>query len=300
MTTTSYSSFLDQTTNAGYRAWIAEFHTALVAVGMVQTADAGQVNTATITVPGAGSTYNGYSLWHFVGSVLTLYLRFDFGSGALASWPSMMVTVGTGSDGAGGITGQSSTPAIFTNNNPPNSTITNYTSRMCHRPNAFSFSWKEASMGGGSGEHAGFLVVGTACDGSGAALSDGFGVLRMDVAASFSLSFQSIRSTASGAAAVETFIDTYRTIYIPGIPAVNSVASTGNTQIYLIELNYPDVIPWAWAGHVFITEAARGSTLLVALVGSATHTYVSVGNMSNNPYGATNRSGVYCPAMVYE
>lgn len=286
MTTASWSSVVDHTSDAAFRTWGAEI--GINMVGLVQTADTGQINWVTVTRPGV-NTAAGYEIWRFADS--TLFLKIEYGTGSGAAVPQMWITVGSGSNGSGTLTGQLSTRNIYTLQAGLASTITAYTSRLCAVANSFSISWKETA--GAATTNGGFLVIGKTVDGSGGAITTGFGVARQSN--TNSLSFQSVRLTATAT----TFNDVTTNTVVPGDPNTSSTASTGFSQAYQMPMNVPDVLPFNWMCHVLLTEAARGSSFLVAMVGASTHTYYSPGQISGSAYGPYT-TGRYCPAMIFE
>lgn len=106
-TTVDMSSF---TTDAKFRTWGSAVSAALLASGLTNTADTGQINWTTVTKPVATTTKAGYEIWRFNDSLQStkpIYFRLDYGSNGVASGnsPCTWLTVGTGTDGAGTITG---------------------------------------------------------------------------------------------------------------------------------------------------------------------------------------------------
>lgn len=96
----------DITTDAAFRAWAQMIHDSLAAVGLIQTADTGQINLATVLTP-ATSTFAGYEIWRFNDSDQAnnpIYFKIEYGKGGLASRENWRINVGTGSDGAGTLT----------------------------------------------------------------------------------------------------------------------------------------------------------------------------------------------------
>lgn len=94
-------------TDAHWRAWVQFVHD-VFALGWVQTSDTGQITISTSTKPGAGSTVVGYEVWKMNDSLQAtkpVFLKIEYGSGGAANTPAWWLTIGTGSDGAGGITG---------------------------------------------------------------------------------------------------------------------------------------------------------------------------------------------------
>lgn len=290
MTKASTSSFLDHSGDAGFRAWGLEFSTQTGVVGLVQTADTGQINWTTVTRPGI-NTAGGYEIWRFADS--TLFLKIEYGTNASAASPAMWITVGTGSNGTGTLTGQLSTRNLFVSAAVPASTVTNYTSRWCAIADAFSVTWKEISMG--ATLNGGYLVIGKTCDGTGTSTTTGFAVIR-DSSASGTISKQSVRIVATAT----TYNDVSTDITVIGDPGASSLTAGGSQQAYEISVNIPDVQPFCYACTVLISEAARGSTLVVAMVGSTTRTYISPGQISANTYGAGLNTGRYTCAMIWE
>jgi hypothetical protein len=93
-----------------FRAWGSALSAAVGAAGCVQTADTGQINWASVTVPGAGSTSAGYEVWRFndtLQSTAPIYFKLEYGSSAVTAAGGLWLTVGTGSDGAGNISNAS-------------------------------------------------------------------------------------------------------------------------------------------------------------------------------------------------
>jgi hypothetical protein len=109
MTTSTFTAVPQVTTDAEFRNWGGGFAAALAAVGMVKTADTGQINWATVLKPASGNTQQGYEIWRFndtLQATAPIFLRVGYGAGATVAVPSLFLTVGKGSDGAGTITGQ--------------------------------------------------------------------------------------------------------------------------------------------------------------------------------------------------
>lgn len=102
--------------DANFRTWGSYIAARLLAVGMVQTADTGQINWTTVTAPAAISTYQGYEIWRFADTLQAtapVYFKLEYGSGNVAAAnPGMRITFGTGSDGAGNLTGTLSASVV--------------------------------------------------------------------------------------------------------------------------------------------------------------------------------------------
>lgn len=90
---------------ANFRAWAKKISEGLAAVGMVKTADTGQINFETVEAP-AVNEYAGYEIWRFNDSEQSerpIYFKIQYGRGATEPAPAIKVTVGKGSDGSGNL-----------------------------------------------------------------------------------------------------------------------------------------------------------------------------------------------------
>jgi hypothetical protein len=96
------------TTDATFRLWGKFISDSLTSAGIVLTGDTGQINWATVTTPAAANTKQGYEIRRFADALQAtkpVFFKLSFGSGAAAGRPAIWITIGTGSDGAGNITG---------------------------------------------------------------------------------------------------------------------------------------------------------------------------------------------------
>lgn len=95
--------------NTPFRAWGLAWSTALQAADALQkTTDTGQVDWSTVTGPTVANTVSGYEMYRFKDSLQStapIFLKVEWGNGTTAANGQMWFTVGTGSDGAGTITG---------------------------------------------------------------------------------------------------------------------------------------------------------------------------------------------------
>lgn len=108
MTTATFSVAPDLTTDATFRAWGSTLSAALATVGMVKTADTGQIDWATVVKPSGSNAFMGYEVWRFndaLQSTAPIFLKVEFGSGGVATRPAIKFTSGKSSNGAGVIGG---------------------------------------------------------------------------------------------------------------------------------------------------------------------------------------------------
>jgi hypothetical protein len=151
MTTASTNTVLDHTTDAGFRTWGNELMTALITtLGLTQTADTGQLAfPMTVTTRPAINTAAGYYILRFndtLQATTPIFIKVEVGTGASAAVPALWITVGTGSNGSGTLTG-ASTRIYCGNSSAVTSTVTNFVSRACYNPaqGVLWIDWKQAA-----------------------------------------------------------------------------------------------------------------------------------------------------------
>jgi hypothetical protein len=110
MTAYTWMAQYQQTTDAEFRAWGSAIKTALSTVGFVQTSDTGQIDWTTVLAPTVATTSQGYEIWRLndaAQSTCPIYFKIEYGSGSTtpSARPNIWVTIGTGSNGSGTITG---------------------------------------------------------------------------------------------------------------------------------------------------------------------------------------------------
>lgn len=137
MTTSSTNTTIANTSTATFDAWINEIYTNLVTnCGLTQTADTGQLaNPTTVALPGTTQTSAGYYIFRFndtLQATSPIFIKLEFGTGNTTTGPAMWITVGTGSNGSGTITGTVMTRVGVLGGSAPISTVANFTSRYCY------------------------------------------------------------------------------------------------------------------------------------------------------------------------
>lgn len=97
----------DSSTLARFKEWAQDISGAFAALGLVKTGDTGQVDWATIAaVPANASPV--YEIWRLNDSLQAtapFFLKIEYGVGTTAANPSVWITGGTGTNGAGALTG---------------------------------------------------------------------------------------------------------------------------------------------------------------------------------------------------
>jgi hypothetical protein len=117
VTTSQFTVAGSNAGDAAFRAWGKGLSDALVAVGMVRTADTGQINWTTATAP--ANNYSGYEIFRFNDALQTthpLFLKIEYGAPASGA-PQIRTQFGKGSNGAGALTGAFGAALVQTTSN---------------------------------------------------------------------------------------------------------------------------------------------------------------------------------------
>ena len=95
-------------TNAHFRAWGGNISSSFSTCGWVQTSDTGQINWTTIAAPAQANVVCGYEIWQMNDSLQStspVFFKIEYGAGTAQTNPTIYMTVGSGSNGSGGLTG---------------------------------------------------------------------------------------------------------------------------------------------------------------------------------------------------
>ena len=296
MTTQSWSTRVRHDSDATFREWGSELNTKMAAAGLVQTADTGQINWTTVTRPGT-NTDAGYEVWKLNDSLFgtaPIYIRFDYGTAGSATQPSIKATVGTGTNGAGTLTGTALTTAKRTNGNNAAAVDTAYQSYCCCTEGFFGLAWKTTNQ-----LTATFFVCRTV-DNTGAYTATGAMVYWGNGLNSSVTATQALRFAATAAAyTAQTALPNTALCINPQTPTATTVGS--DTQAMVAWTITPTILPLIGLCGVGNGEVSLGSTFSITIVGSTAHTYVAL-DEKQGPIGtvAANATGGLKPAMLWE
>jgi hypothetical protein len=281
MTTQSYNTVLAQTSDAEFRAWGLELHNALVAAGLVNTSDTGQIDFATV-VRAAGNTAAGYKIYRFndaLQATAPIFLKLEFGSSSSNTAPNMWLTVGTGTNGAGTINGTVTPRRTTARSSLPGSAVTNYPTHLCVAPGYAGLAWKR---GGTANQGQGGFHVCRSCDGGGNPTAEGVIVYTCAASAqpfdAYTLWFAS--STAR---------DTANTGYcmVGGyLGADTSTAAGLDVQAYKHYAGWPRMRCNPYLLAAYITDIPVDTVFTETPVGSTPRTYRAVGTAFGYAGGA--------------
>lgn len=128
------------TDDATTRLRIQHVHDAILAAGLVQTSDTGQLVPSAATTPAASSS-SGFTIYRFNDSrqgVDPLFMRVDWFVGTFSRRFAPRITTGTGSNGSGTLTGQVSVQhSVGGSTNGTSGTITALQTYACHTEGFF-------------------------------------------------------------------------------------------------------------------------------------------------------------------
>lgn len=278
MTTQSWVTVVDQTTDAAFRTWVAEFISKITAAGLIQTLDTGQINTLTVT-RAAINTDAGYAIFRFNDTQQAsapVFIRFNFGSSTAITIPRISVQIGTASNGTGTVSGLGSAfTDIIAGSSAISSTITARTSYCCAVDGCFWIAWKIGATTAGGSPPEGFVFISRYTDNTGAAIPDGIATIYspQTTAGLVPRSFNYVDGTTFTAGNLTT----------SGGQTVWGVTSSlvGTTpQTYQLLYITPRVRPHNFASIAIQSELAIGVQYQAVLTGSSTRNYISATSAS--------------------
>jgi hypothetical protein len=150
----------DLSTLANFKDWAQSVNLALTAFGWTQSADTGQVNWGSIASVPASNAYV-YEIWQPGDGKTTFFVRIDYGNNG-GTTPAIKIQAGTTTNGAGTLTGFTTTQCSLTTSG--NSGTTPYNCLFCGDSGSFSVMlWRDVTSSGNA-----FFGVDRSRDASGA------------------------------------------------------------------------------------------------------------------------------------
>jgi hypothetical protein len=104
MATSQQFLVCDSSTVANFKQWGQAISLTFSTFGWLQSSDTGQVNWSTIAaVPGSGAFV--YEIWEPNDGLTNFFVKLEYGNVSGTNCPSLRVSIGTGTNGAGTLTG---------------------------------------------------------------------------------------------------------------------------------------------------------------------------------------------------
>jgi hypothetical protein len=284
MATQSWAHNFDHDGDAGFQAWGDDLNTRLDAVGLVQTADTGQIDWSTVSRP-SFNTMAGYEIWRFddaLQGTAPIFLRFDFGTDNEADRPRIEVTVGTGSNGSGTLTG-TVTSAYEITAGDGNTDGTAAQSFLCHVDGFLGLVWgrngPEANLNWGT------FHLCRSCDSSGDPTASGAFVMYQNGPVLFSTT---VNATMAAHASIDFANSTVWEAAAPAstafpacclIPGTvgNITLPNGDTPVWLLWGAKPDAFPVFGLCVVHEDHVSETGTFSASPVGATSRTFINVG-----------------------
>lgn len=293
MTALQYSTPIDHSTDPGFRAWALELSTYLQSAGLVKTADTGQINFVTVSKPSANTAagYEIYTLNDSLAGTRPVYIKLEYGSGSTNIIPQIWITTGSGSNGAGALTGYLTTRKTSLFHGSLLSTVTNYTTSICVTDGFVGVAFK---LGASSvnNNNAGFFAVCRSCSDSGVVTGDWLSVYTTPTSSTAAIQQQTMDYIGNQLYSITD--SSYSTV-------VGNVASSlvgMDIQVYKHFAITPRVRPVFQLFTVITNEGGTYNTFTTASVGSVSHNYISLGG--NVTRVSVNSQTTSSLAMLWE
>lgn len=293
MTTISYTSPVDMTSDATFRVWGAEFNTKLIAAGLVQTADTGQINWTTATRSGGG--YEVYRFNDSLQASAPIFIKLVYAVTG-ATPPQMTLSLGTGTNGGGTLTGITIS-SVSVSYQTSSTGTTAFPSFICVNEGFLGVVHKVGSVSGNSQIANTFFAIVRSCDSNGTPTATGAILYTHATGSGGSIQSAFARSMrfASPSAGVRLSTRSYCVVYGS---VTNSSLNDGTKQRYLHFMDIPDVVPVFGIFTVLIAEVPQSNFFSATVVGTTARTYLSIGLAGGS--GDCSDSNSYGLAMLWE
>ena len=311
VSTFSWMSAQSNASNAEFRKWVQGIHDALAACGLVQTADTGQIDIATVALPGT-STYGGYEIWRFddaLQATAPVFLKIEYGTGSSTTRPSIRITVSSATDGAGNPSGNIYLAALVPSGSMASSS-TEYASYASGDGSSINVILYPTPMLAGS---LGGFSISRSCDTSGAYNGDALAIVSHGANSPV---YQVVGIDGSDPS-VNCSKNTYLPVLLPytvnnaSQSASSTLSEDGTTApTFPVPCAAPGVTPWVLNNLVVIHPGDAGATsvIQVASINGQDRTYRAFTGIGNTTVqgsaalvsSATGVSARFLPAIAWE
>ena len=287
----------NNTTNAGFRSMGSTINSILSGIGLTQTSDTGQINWTTVNAPTGTNQIMGYEIWRFndtLQSTAPIFMKFEYGSaGSNYQQPQIYLSLGTGSDGAGNITGiyVTSTQINYNNYSVDQNYTSNLKSNACYNT-TYGVLWFSLWRNFQSSNNANMFqfYIGRSSDlSSGLPTGDG-------------VTWGMPQNGTSSGMTHKSYVFSNGIVYNIGtssysVPASFTGLLSGGSQVWRPMGAYPDGRVHSWLGDTLPASFADGTTFSTALIGSTNLTFMVL--YSDNTILNANSFATY-RALLYQ
>lgn len=297
MTTQSWSSRWRHDSDATFQEWATDLYNKLVAVGLVQHTDTGQLTSPVVAARPGVSTNAGFWIFRFNDTqqgTAPIFIRVDVGTGGGTTTPRISITKGTGTNGTGTLTGTclSILHFIHASGTSAHTVDTPRQSYFCHTDGFLGLKWKTVDA------LEGWFFICRTVDSSGAATATG-AIAGWGLSSASSMNAtQAYRYSSAQVAYTENTATGTALGMFPQTQASSAVGS--DLQAFVGYTITPQVSPLVGVCGVVDAEITSGSTFTATLVGTTPRTYIALTNLANFSVTAANATGGLKYAMLWE
>lgn len=246
--------------DAAFRVWGKWLSDALTTLGWAKTADTGQIDWTTVAKPAGTNTSAGYEIRTSPAQdgYQQLYIKVEWGTGSGATYPSLWVTLGTGSNGSGTLTGVVCTRDQFGATVSVTGAVTD---RFCGGNDWVVYGFSDTGTDSATG--AGFLAIERLTDVDGNYQTAGWAVVDFGGNASF---YQAL-----DAGAAYTSLTTLPITHVPPSYA-------GSSGVVFVALAIPQTgsACYPMRAVAFVAQANKGGSHSFAIFPGKTQTFQSL------------------------
>lgn len=286
MTTASTNTTFDHSSDAAFRVWGLEMSTQFTNIGLLKTADTGQIDWVTVNRPGGANTSGGYEIRVFADTLQStkpVYVKIEYGTGS-ATYPQVWVTVAVGSNGAGTLTGITTSRVTIGLNAAISSNVIQYQSRFCYKDGHVGMEWKRGSTANTLKPY-GYFTITRTVDNNGAWTGDGVHFVYMNTSTA-QMKQETINFTTS---TVDTSQAGFNTSYAFSGGLTTATMVGFNPQCFIHEHNLPLRRPSIGSCSFLVSETTPDGYSSFALVGSTPRTYL----VTSMKYGLYDKTEAY-------
>lgn len=297
MSTQSWSSRWRHDSDATFQEWATDLFNKLVAVGLVQHTDTGQLASPVVAARPGANTNAGFWIFRFNDTQQAsapIFIRVDVGTGAGTTTPRISVTKGTGTNGTGTLTGTclSVLHFIHATGASAHTTDTPRQSYFCHVDGFLGLRWKTVDS-----MESWFFICRTV-DSSGQATNVG-AIAGWGLTSPSSMNAtQAYKYTSPQQAYVE---NTGSGTALGMFPQTQSSSAVGaDLQAFVGYTLTPQVAPLVGVCGVVEAELTSGTTFTTTLVGVTPRTYIALTTQAPFSVVPATSTGGLKYAMLWE
>jgi len=296
MAANTFSVAPSNSTATLYRAWVGALRGALLACGWTQTSDTGQMDVSSLTVPTAIQTSSGYMVFAMADDLQAtnpVYMRIDVGSGNAVNSPSIWVQVGTATDGAGTLSGKTTTQRQLVPYSSDSSTTASASFYSGSTSRFVCVFWVGGTTN--SGGHYGQLIsVERTHDASGSDTADGVMVFTSSFTGSTNVFSQYLSYSAA------TQPPAYQH-WNCALPTTGTGAANNNVYLYPVRgWGFGETGPSLNLLMYFTADLVSQNSVTATLWPGSSGTILPLGYEINGNFGYGGAGGTPCVALRYD